>query len=1311
MADGKQLKIGTRVEVIGKGVIGAVAYIGTTLFSSGKWIGVILDDAKGKNNGVVQGKTYFTCDDNHGIFVRQSQIVALDSKEPSPVAAPEPATPVPATPKPASGIPGPRTVKRSGLRPPSYVGKSSENLVDMSATPKRAPSVPSDLSKIAATPLQTPAKESSIPSGLSRISRGASKESTPPPIVPTELKELKAPPKEVTPTSKPPSTKTTPTTPADVSSLEVKMTNLQQSQEIEGLNAEIKDLNEKLETLKIKRAEDKGKLKDFERAKLQMQQLQEYKSKIQETNKELQQQLANAKREARDIQDAFDQYKDEMSDLAESMELATLDKEMAEEKSETLQQEVDNLKERNEEVTLDLEILRGEISEKGTDGLASSYQVKQLEQQNERLKDALVKMRDLSTSDKQDAVKNQKLSEKLTNDIAVLKRDKEKLQNEVTEQQTQVIELKEQVDAALGAEEMVESLAEKNLQLEGLINELEEEKADLEALHEMNEELQENTRESELELREELDLANGRATEMQRKLDATQETIADYDATISKFRELVSSLQDTIRDMRSRQVESEQKTETPTMEAFDFKTKFAESKAYAKEVGSVTIDMELRKLEVQQASYQVTLLKSFMPNSFSNRGGDQDAVGVLLMIPRVISKCELLASQVKDKFEMVENINRETVLKSHMAQQCSYALQMVLMLNTLTTIMKQYEYAMRTCSVELFLKIGTLLPEMNAHEKSVDYFIELLRKDQLDENISLDLLEKSINYFQQLHAVHLVAEKVDCTSLMANKTKLVLSACDCVSTDIARLKVLLQPGQEQTQISILLKDLENCNSDTRMCARKVKRRLPQGDGAAMPLSFGKEIRSLLEDCGKNITCVAKTLQHTALGAMQQAALLTGGRMDLENCKDAEGLMPKKMEEIAYEASDKVYGKEDTGPYDCTKVSFGQVVGTMSKIANAMENGEYDFDGTREKRPPEPVVTRANTVKSQIADIETMKFKLESKEEDIKELKKLIKMKQEEFSEQQVRMNLVEKKLDNATKDGDERVEKMQRKLDEIQLQMKKKEKEFEETMDTLQSDIDTLEQEKLELKERLKILSKKTLLEGISRQAGQTVGSSPSLSSLTTVNDSPVLLQQISSLKEALNFTKQDNRRLQADRMKEKMAKLPPLQVPKKPVGLSSTDGSVKIGQLPDGTSDKLGIGNLAKETSKLLTEVNMLSACPRVVDITKRKPGVQPVSDSSNPARELVAKTAKLTLLEKKTQELQVQVTTLLAANRTGGQVRTDFSTFPTPQFARMLHEKSAESVCMGRISVPTKPGTGDLIPVNVQPDNLRQIHGKFMS
>lgn len=59
----------------------------------------------------------------------------------------------------------------------------------------------------------------------------------------------------------------------------------------------------------------------------------------------------------------------------------------------------------------------------------------------------------------------------------------------------------------------------------------------------MNDELAENLRETELELREEIDMANGRAMEAKRRLEAMQENIADYEQTVSKFRDLVAQLQ------------------------------------------------------------------------------------------------------------------------------------------------------------------------------------------------------------------------------------------------------------------------------------------------------------------------------------------------------------------------------------------------------------------------------------------------------------------------------------------------------------------------------------------------------------------------------------------------------------------------------------------------------------------------------------------------------------------------------------------------------------------------------------------------
>ena len=51
---------------------------------------------------------------------------------------------------------------------------------------------------------------------------------------------------------------------------------------------------------------------------------------------DLQRQLQASKKETREIQEAYDRYREEMSDLAETMEIATLDKEMAEEKVEMI---------------------------------------------------------------------------------------------------------------------------------------------------------------------------------------------------------------------------------------------------------------------------------------------------------------------------------------------------------------------------------------------------------------------------------------------------------------------------------------------------------------------------------------------------------------------------------------------------------------------------------------------------------------------------------------------------------------------------------------------------------------------------------------------------------------------------------------------------------------------------------------------------------------------------------------------------------------------------------------------------------------
>lgn len=77
------LPLGTIVTVPqGRGV---VRFVGTTSFKEGKWLGIELDDANGKNDGSIEGIRYFTCRKGYGVFIRPSQIKATHGSEMPPV--------------------------------------------------------------------------------------------------------------------------------------------------------------------------------------------------------------------------------------------------------------------------------------------------------------------------------------------------------------------------------------------------------------------------------------------------------------------------------------------------------------------------------------------------------------------------------------------------------------------------------------------------------------------------------------------------------------------------------------------------------------------------------------------------------------------------------------------------------------------------------------------------------------------------------------------------------------------------------------------------------------------------------------------------------------------------------------------------------------------------------------------------------------------------------------------------------------------------------------------------------------------------
>ena len=70
------IPIGAIVDItLGRGV---VRFYGTTDFSSGKWVGVELSEPVGKNDGSVQGVSYFSCQMHYGVFVKSSQVKIVE---------------------------------------------------------------------------------------------------------------------------------------------------------------------------------------------------------------------------------------------------------------------------------------------------------------------------------------------------------------------------------------------------------------------------------------------------------------------------------------------------------------------------------------------------------------------------------------------------------------------------------------------------------------------------------------------------------------------------------------------------------------------------------------------------------------------------------------------------------------------------------------------------------------------------------------------------------------------------------------------------------------------------------------------------------------------------------------------------------------------------------------------------------------------------------------------------------------------------------------------------------------------------------
>jgi dynactin 1 len=172
-----------------------------------------------------------------------------------------------------------------------------------------------------------------------------------------------------------------------------------------------------------------------------------------------------------------------------------------------------------------------------------------------------------------------------------------------------VEDLREQLGNALGAEDLIESLTEQNMNQSEDIKELKAAIQDLEDPKELNDELEANHDRNEKKLQQELDRKDSVIAEQIRQAAAQQTAIEEMEYTLSKFRELVTSLQSDLEDMRASHAVTENESEQlsyrsrATMD-LNQKLQISAAKAHAK-----TIDLELRHMEAEEAEQHLEIIQ------------------------------------------------------------------------------------------------------------------------------------------------------------------------------------------------------------------------------------------------------------------------------------------------------------------------------------------------------------------------------------------------------------------------------------------------------------------------------------------------------------------------------------------------------------------------------------------------------------------------------------------------------------------------------------------------------------------------------
>ena len=501
---------------------------------------------------------------------------------------------------------------------------------------------------------------------------------------------------------------------------------------------EVEDLKTKLRIMEKKRLEDREKLKALDKVQSERDKFEGIIQKLQSKYQPQQQEIAELKKRIKEEEAKVRAIESEQAQHDIVVENATLDREMAEETAEALRIELDALRQKHEEIQLEIELLREENQELGKEispEEKASQGWLQMERSNERLREALIRLRDITQQQEADLRNQVAELQKDLQDFSGVYEECQETKESLMQSEAIIENLRQQLDTALGAEEMIEELTDKNIELSQQIEDLKTTVEDLEDLKEINDELEANHTETEKHMQEEIDHGESVITEQKRKSAAQDETILDLEYTVNRFRDLVSNMQSDLQDMRASQqiTESEASDLNNRSKAImdlNIKLQVSASKAQTK-----AIDVELGRMEAQQSAEHLEIVERFLPDGF---GSKRNSVLAYLRFRRLRFKSNLMHGVIKDKVNGQWRQGNEDDLFAC----CDLLDRLVWIRGTCDRFISYIQ----SCTPEAFEKLAIAFHDLDPVERALTTWIEKVKKDELREHQCIEELKRSVAF-------------------------------------------------------------------------------------------------------------------------------------------------------------------------------------------------------------------------------------------------------------------------------------------------------------------------------------------------------------------------------------------------------------------------------------------------------------------------------------------------------------------------------------------------------------------------------------